>query len=125
MNEAVVVFSFPEPGDDNPLAFPVIVQKAKEVFTGMEEVKIHAAVNEAAKEILDILIPKKLRAVRDNKPFEFVTSRDEPLTLESAVFQALGAASTCWDHPEGAGVFHSDEARNIGEKLLKFIKELP
>lgn len=48
---------------------------------------------------------------------------DETPTIESAVFQALGAASTCWDKMEGTGVFHSERAKDIGETLIAFIKE--
>lgn len=42
----------------------------------------------------------------------------EQRTLETMVFEALGAASMCWDHPERAGVFDDTRAREIGEKLL-------
>lgn len=55
--------------------------------------------------------------------FEFQVSEGEELTLESAVFQALGAASTCWENMEGTGVFKSDECKEIGDVLLKFIDE--
>lgn len=41
--------------------------------------------------------------------------------LESAVYQALGAASACWEHPEGAGVFDSTRCREIGVELLERI----
>lgn len=53
--------------------------------------------------------------------FEFYREDDGSLPLESAVFQALGAASVCWDTLEGAGVFHSDEANEIGDALLEII----
>lgn len=46
---------------------------------------------------------------------------DDADSLESAVFQALGAASACWDNLEGAGVFQSERARAIGEELLERI----
>lgn len=35
------------------------------------------------------------------------------------VFEALGAASVCWDNPGGAGVFDSDRAARIGRGLLE------
>lgn len=38
--------------------------------------------------------------------------------LEQAVYLAIGRASACWDHLEGAGVFDSDTAVEIGEALL-------
>lgn len=36
----------------------------------------------------------------------------------AAIFQALGAASVCWEHPEGAGIFDSTRCRDIGLALL-------
>jgi hypothetical protein len=43
--------------------------------------------------------------------------------LEEAVFQALGAASVCWESMEGTGVFQSDRAKQIGEELLGIIAD--
>src|SRR4051794_17540898 len=43
-------------------------------------------------------------------------------TLEEAVFQALGAASTCWEHVEDAGVFDSTRAKAIGDELMARIR---
>lgn len=54
--------------------------------------------------------------------FTFDESAD---TREAAVFQALGAASTCWERPEAAGVFDSDRAKEIGEALLEVLDQLP
>lgn len=51
--------------------------------------------------------------------FEF-----EPLDLQSAVYQALGAASVCWENLDSAGIFQSDRAVLIGEALIQRIKEL-
>lgn len=42
-------------------------------------------------------------------------------SLEEAVFQALGAASACWDNLEGAGVFQAERAHAIGVELLERI----
>lgn len=50
--------------------------------------------------------------------FSFSPDHDGSVSLESAVFQALGAASVCWDDLEEAGLFHSNEAEKIGEALL-------
>jgi hypothetical protein len=44
--------------------------------------------------------------------------RFDGLTIQEAVFQAIGAASVCWEHPEKAGVFDSDRAKDIGNGLL-------
>lgn len=43
------------------------------------------------------------------------------LSLEEAVFQALGAASVCWETPEGAGVFDSSRCRAIGDRLVTHV----
>lgn len=45
------------------------------------------------------------------------------IPLEEAVFQALGAASACWDNLEGAGVFESDRAKAIGDALMARIRQ--
>lgn len=42
----------------------------------------------------------------------------------TAVFQALGAASACWENLAGAGVFDSTRCRDIGEALLAKLDEL-
>jgi len=55
--KAVVVFSFDEPEDG--LKFPLLVKTAKEIFQNEEDVKIHAAVKDAAEEILHILTSGK------------------------------------------------------------------
>jgi hypothetical protein len=45
--------------------------------------------------------------------------------LEEAVFLAIGRASMCWEHPEGAGVFDSTAACEVGDALLaRFSVEL-
>lgn len=43
-------------------------------------------------------------------------------TLEELVFQALGEASMCWSEMP-KGVFDSDHAKEVGEKLLMAIVE--
>lgn len=53
--------------------------------------------------------------------FEF-DRRDDPFTLASAVYQAIGAASVCWEHVDRAGVFESDAAKLIGDMLLDEIR---
>lgn len=53
--------------------------------------------------------------------FAFLPDHDGEVSVESAVFQALGAVSVCWDNPGGAGVFHSERAKEIGEHLLAFL----
>lgn len=46
---------------------------------------------------------------------------DKATSLEEAVFQALGAASVCWENIDKAGVFKSERARDIGIELLEWI----
>lgn len=55
-------------------------------------------------------------------PFEFQTRDGEQMTIEEAVFQALGFASVCWTHTP-AGVFESDRAKEAGDKLMELISE--
>jgi hypothetical protein len=47
----------------------------------------------------------------------------DKLTLEEAVYQALGAASVCWENMEDAGVFDSDRAKMIGDQLMDRIEQ--
>lgn len=55
--------------------------------------------------------------------WEFTPDSDGALSLSSAVFQALGGASTCWEAIEHAGVFDSTRAKEIGDALLAYIEE--
>lgn len=58
-------------------------------------------------------------------PADSSFSFDDPdISLEGAVFQALGAASVCWENLMGAGVFDSTRAKTIGDALLARIREL-
>lgn len=56
--------------------------------------------------------------------FQFMPEYDGTLSMESAVYQAIGAASACWDKVTLAsiGEFHSEEAKQIGQVLLDFIQ---
>lgn len=56
--------------------------------------------------------------------FKFTKEYDGTLSIESAVFQALGFASVCWTgSPQG--IFKSDECKSAGDALVEFIKNLP
>lgn len=48
----------------------------------------------------------------------------EDKSLETVVFESLGAVSACWDTLEGAGVFQSEKAKAIGDDLVTYIKGL-
>lgn len=52
------------------------------------------------------------------EPFAFVQRSDEVLQLDEIVFQALGAASACWENLRDAGVFDSTRAKEVGIALL-------
>lgn len=51
----------------------------------------------------------------------FLPEEDGSLPIRSAVFQALGAASACWDKD---GVFESSRAQEIGEALMAEIDKV-
>lgn len=54
--------------------------------------------------------------------FSFSVHEGERLTLKAAVYQALGAASTCWTEDQGEGrVFDDRQATHVGETLMAFI----
>lgn len=38
---------------------------------------------------------------------------------DDVVMQAIGEASMCWDHPDRAGVFDSERAAEIGNRLKR------
>jgi hypothetical protein len=42
--------------------------------------------------------------------------------VETAVYQALGAASVCWESMSGTGIFNDRQARAIGEGLMDIIR---
>lgn len=57
--------------------------------------------------------------------FEFQPEHDGSLSLEAAVFQALGRASVCWESMDGTGVFDATTAKEVGDKLVAFIQPRP
>ena len=48
---------------------------------------------------------------------------EENKTLENKVFEALGEVSTCWIPNTGNAVFDSTKATEVGNRLMKEIKE--
>lgn len=52
----------------------------------------------------------------------FDAGKGEPAELSQAVFLAVGAASMCWEKPEGAGVFESGRAVEVAEQLLEWVR---
>jgi len=55
-----------------------------------------------------------------------VSSKESKLDSEllKLICNALGEGSMCWDSPKSAGVFHSEDAIRIAEKLMNDIKDL-
>lgn len=49
---------------------------------------------------------------------------DQRLTLQSAVYQAVGAATVAWDHPDRAGSYRPDKAGPAAEALLDVLAEM-
>lgn len=45
-----------------------------------------------------------------------------PKDLEEVIFQALGAASTCWEDMSGTGVFDSNRAKSLGDDVIHWIR---
>jgi hypothetical protein len=77
---------------------------------------------DAAKRSLSASATRTAMAI-SGEPFTFVRGSDADITLREALGQALGAASTCWEHPEQAGVFNSTRAKRIYEQLYLLIQE--
>lgn len=46
----------------------------------------------------------------------------EPKSLEQAVQIAVGGASACWEHLEGAGVFQDDRALEVSQALIEWVE---
>jgi hypothetical protein len=46
------------------------------------------------------------------------------IPLTSVVFEALGAASVCWESMEDTGVFQDGAAKNIGDSLVQYLRPL-
>lgn len=43
--------------------------------------------------------------------------------LRHIILETMGEASMCWETPEGAGVFQTERAIEIGERLIRDIKK--
>lgn len=44
--------------------------------------------------------------------------------LKTLIFEALGEVSMCWEFPEKAGIFQSDRAEQIGNRLIEEINSV-
>ena len=52
----------------------------------------------------------------------FGVSLDIARGWEEKVMQAIGEASMCWSNIEGAGVFDSTKAKQVGDDLMKYLQ---
>ena len=68
--------------------------------------------------------PKRKFAIykrgREDKPL----SERLPEHVSEQIYQYIGQASTCWELPENAGIFHAKEAADIAFELCHFIAGL-
>lgn len=62
-------------------------------------------------------VPKP-ESVISERIFDWTTATP----IESAVFEAIGAASVCWESMEGTGVFDSTRAKKIGDELVEYFR---
>lgn len=63
-------------------------------------------------------LAQRIAVAASTEPFSFAQGSGEDLTLHEILYQALGAASMCWEDVESAGVFNSSRAAAIGQALL-------
>jgi|GEM_PF-6301406 len=54
--------------------------------------------------------------------FEFTRREGEELTLSTAVHEAIGAASVCWESMNGTGLFDESRAKEVAAKLIEFVE---
>ena len=50
-----------------------------------------------------------------------VARKHIPTYIRERVFQAIGHASMCWETPEKAGVFDTEQASEIATELCQFV----
>lgn len=54
---------------------------------------------------------------------EYVFEFDHCEDLRQAVYEAVGAASVCWESMEGTGVFDTTRASAVADALLQYVNE--
>jgi hypothetical protein len=62
---------------------------------------------------------QRIAVAAESNPFTFVQHTNEDLTLEEILFQALAAASMCWEHVDQAGTFNSTRAKEVGMAMMR------
>lgn len=68
------------------------------------------------------VVQKKMCSEVDPEPEEKIFDWTTSTEIETAVFQAIGAASVCWEDVDRAGVFDSTRAEQIGKELIEYFK---
>lgn len=68
------------------------------------------------------IVERKLCSEVDPEPVEKIFDWTTSTEIETAVFQAIGAASVCWEDVDRAGVFDSTRAEQIGKELIEYFK---
>ena len=61
---------------------------------------------------------QRIAVATETEPFAFVERSDEVLSMSEIAFQALGAASMCWE-PRPTGEFDGTRARAVGEAFMR------
>lgn len=116
--KAIIAFVFPLPEKDDALGLQRIIGPARTLFVDIEDLKVYAAIRDKATEIIDILAGKKREVTSSSTTFSDAENKTELL------FQLAGAASTCWEHLNRAGIFDSEQAKKFCEDALLRLDEL-
>ena len=73
--------------------------------------------------IAELTRPEPVKLSEDPDVLAVAKLLEEPLTIESAIFQALGEASMCWD-PRPTGIFDSTRCKDVGERLITTLQAI-
>ena len=65
----------------------------------------------------------KIKGIREVAEETSEEEEEEEDPIRGRVLQDIGHASMCWDKPEGAGAFDTEQAIEIGDSLCQFIHE--
>ena len=146
---SVVEVLGPSPDDVTAIAFEVLVrppfgasfaipnEQLKDIPEGDESARGIAALScQLGRDMLEpvqqfmnalmladpsVFLPDRLEPTFDEILDEANREASDREVLQQEVFEALGAASTCWETPEGAGVFDSTRAKELGDGLMSKI----
>jgi len=99
-------------GDDTSVGFIEICRKC----AWIDERSLQWWVEDAIKANMSNRA-KRIAVAAESQPFRFAQQRGEALTLREILYQALGAASMCWESLDKAGTFNSTRAEEIGRAL--------